>query len=369
MLSALDFLKEGIHSSDAASTKKFDTIVDDTPMDDHSPDIPTKEGADETPVVDHPTPNHVNISVNLDRKGTDTEKLKDIVNNRATERLQELHACMEAFELEYDPESVAGEEGFGSFVLNCLTGIANTITGILFLFKTGLFDGWRDFKRSELTEYCQAHVFTVKRLKHLTEGEFAPTEFEKPRGMLGSYMNAINSLEAVFNEMNIEAAAKRMLTVAKDIRDKIRTPDNVLSGIIEASNRDFDKIEKNVTKVFDKSSAIFTEKKTDTATFKELYGNTMQFEAVIDKLQDMDDVMRSVAGIESTMEDIEKVVKETIDDVKRYSVNIPKKTLDQFVAMIRNWGFMFEKFSVAVNDLYRVNHNVCINLKIVANKL
>jgi hypothetical protein len=369
MYSAMDFIAENIRERDAAA-KRLETIVDDTPMDDHEPDIPNKEGSNETPVTAHPIPNHINISVNLDKKEKIEEQLKDFAHNRSTERVETLHAAIESYQIEFNIDLCAGNEGFSNYIKNFFSGILNTITGMLYLFKTALFDGWRDFKRSELTEYCQSHAVTVRRIVRAEEGSYTFKDMEHPEGMQGGYVSAIDSLVAVFNALNISATTKRMKEIAKQMYNATAGNATEFANVVETSNREFDKIEREVNRVFDKSSTIFTEKRNDVAKFKVLYGTNRNMEDIIDRLIKMDDVLQSVAGVESDLESIQDTVKETVDYLKTApDAAISKKTIDVFSQLVRHWGFLFEKFSISVNDLYRVNHNVCVNLRVLADEL
>lgn len=369
MYSAMDLIANDIRERNAAA-KRLETIVDDTPMDDHEPDIPTKEGSDETPVVAHPTPNHVNINVNIDKKEKIEEQLKDIARNRSTERVEALHAAIESYQVEFNIDLTAGNEGFTNFIKNFFSGILNTIAGMVYLFKTALFDGWRDFKRSELTEYCQSHAMSIRRVVRNDEGIYNHLDMEHPEGMKGDYLTAIDSLVAVFNTLNITAATKRMKEIAKQMYRGTVGNGGDFANIVETSNREFDKIEHDVNRVFDKSSAVFTEKRNDSAKFTALYGSNRGMENIIDRLMKLDDVMQSVAGVESDLEDIESTVKDIVEYFKVSPEGyITKKTLDTFSKLVRHWGFLFEKFSISVNDLYRVNHNVCVNLRFLVGML
>ena len=369
MYSAMDFIADDIRERKAAA-KRLETIVDDTPLDGHEPDVPTKEGSDETPVVDYPTPNHVNINVNIDKKEKIEEQLKDIAHNRSKERLETLHVAIESYQIKFNIDLTPGNESFTGFIKNFLSDILNTIAGMIYLFKTALFDGWRDFKRSELTEYCQSHAVSIRRVFHNYEGVYDHLEMEHPEGMKGDYNKAISSLEELFNVINISATSKRMKEIAKQLYNSVTINVGEFTSLVETSNREFDRVERDVNRAFDKTSAIFTDKRNDNAKFKELYGSNRGFEDTVNRVIDLDDVMRSVAGVEDDLESLES----TINDMVKYFRHNPdrvvnKNTLSTLSKLIRRWGFLFEKFSIGANDLYRVNHNICVNLMTLVHAL
>ena len=58
--------------------------------------------------------------------------------------------------------------------------------------------------------------------------------------------------------------------------------------------------------------------------------------------------------LEQTIEYIGE--SENINDMSRSSV-------DSLAKIVRSWAFLFEKYSIIINDLYRVNHNLVYNLE------
>ena len=338
--------------------------------DDRVIDLPTKEG-EEGPaeVIDHPKPHHVNINVNIDKHDDLNEKIGDAMQNRDEERLAALHAAFEAYRIDMptmELELIPGTEDFGQFVRNLMLGIVNKITGLVYLFKTALFDGWRDLKRTELEVFRQNHVMDIAAIVKQDRFRFANMEMEHPEGMAGSYLKAAEALEKFFNELDIRSLVDQMHTIAKSVKDALGKGSTEFISVVDSANREFRDI-KAIERAFDATSKIFTTKKNDTATFKTLYETPQLLKTTIDKISDMDVVLKSVAGIVADLEDIEYEIKGIVHhpNIKE----LPKKHIELLSKMVFNWGIIFEKFSIVTNDLYRVNHNVTINLINLMNAL
>lgn len=61
------------------------------------------------------------------------------------------------------------------------------------------------------------------------------------------------------------------------------------------------------------------------------------------------------------MEETEEIVGEIakLVDVK----HIDHKQLDQLSKIARVWAYNFDKFGTVINDIYRIDHNVTLNIK------
>jgi hypothetical protein len=316
----------------------------------------------------------VNVNVNLGHPDPDNEKLKDVFDNRNEERVAELHAYIESFPLpviDYPVETC--EEGF---LLNLTTAILNKVTGLIFLFKTALFHGWRDFKRSELTVYTDNHTFDCQAVYHAKESEFAGMTLEHPRGMFGSYKDAIASAKELLNVLDINRRTELIKDTAKKISRAAFSSDANFYSVVEVSAKEFSKIEKDVLAAYQKTEKYFTDKRKDTDKFENLYGNKDGIKEVVNMVTDLDTVLRSVAGIADTLEYVESCVGDMVTALKINEKNLGgkdlafhKKQLDVLAGLVRSWGIIFEKFSIIVNDIYRVNHNVYINMKVMRDKL
>lgn len=360
MLTAMEMLAS-FNRDKEASAKRLETIVDDTPMDDHTPESPMKEGTDETAkTIEGAGTRHVNVSVNIDTKNKEEEILKNIADNHGTLRVATLHNYITRSNIHITPELIASQEGF---VDNVFNSILNKISGLMYLFKTALFDGWRDFKRTELKVFHDNHLASLRSIYKIKPGILDHITFEHPCGMQGDYITALNTLENVFNALNMSDTASKIVEVIEKLQSQVYIGNGTFSAVLDTEGRNFAKLEKEINKAFDKASEVFTEKKNDKAKLKDLYGTPADIETVVDKLIDMETHFQAVAGIYSKLEKIQDKVTDLNESVKRNEISA--KEINMLYDLIRVWGFMFEKFSLNVNDLYRVNHNVYVNLLVI----
>lgn len=333
-------------------------------------DLPTKEGeSGPADVIEHPETRHVNINVNIDKSHELDEKIADAMQNRDEERTAALHAAFEAYHIEMPTmglELVPGTEDFGQFVRNLIIGLANKITGAIYLLKTALFDGWRDLKRTELEVFCQNHSFDLTAITRQDRYRFEKMVLEHPEGMVGSYMQAADTLAKFFNELDMHALVAQMRSITNSVRKSLGRGSTEFISVVDSANRDFRDM-KVIERAFEETSKVFTTKKNDSATFKVLYDTPQLLKKTVDKVSRMDVVLKSVAGIVAELETIENEIKNISNhpNIKE----LPKKHVELLSKMVFNWAVIFEKFSIVTNDLYRVNHNITINLINLMNAL
>lgn len=360
MLTAFDMLAL-FNRDQEASAKRLETIVNDAPLDDHTPESPLKEDTDEAAkTVENVGTRHVNINVNVDTKNKEEELLKNIAENRGELRVKVLHNYIERSTIYVTPELIAGQEGF---IDNVFNGILNKLGGIVYLFKTALFDGWRDFKRTELKVYHDNRLSSLRSIYRIERGALDHLNLDHPRGMRGDYLSAIAALKAVFNVLNMSDTASKIIEVIDKLDSELYVNNPLFVSLVESTSRDYTKLERDINRAFDSASKIFTEGSDDKAKFTALYGSNAGIEKVMDTILDMEDQFQSVAGIYSKLEKIQNKVKTLSESAKR--VKLSSKEVNMLYDLIRIWGFMFEKFSLTINDLYRVNHNVYVNLLVI----
>lgn len=351
--------------------------------DDDSIAPPTKE-SDDNHIARHPSnfPEdiHVNINVNTrdiirknhpnlppaeDKPTEDEELLADLSKNRNHDRLFliQMHTGSITYSnINYLPS----QESLVSFVKNMLTGMINTLSHIAYLFKTALFRGWRDFKRSELAEYFESNRVTMIRMRRATEDGFLlNTEVDVPTGMKGSYIEAIGSLLSSLTELNMPARIEQMKAVITSIQETLLSTSS-FSSIVDAANRDFSN-RKNIDIAFDKSNKFFTDGKNHVATFEKCHSSLAMMFSCIDTIIEKDVELVNVSRMYDKLMDIEDAV-EMISESPSLE-RMSKNDLNTLNKVVTSWGYLFEKYSILINDLYRVNHCLFMNLKQVRKQL
>ena len=333
---------------------------------------PLKEDGDITPHPEvrnphaYPEDVHVNINVNTDdiKKASVNE---DAENNRDKDRVDELHAILNrnlpVGLTTADPNSYyfVANEDISGFIKNTFSSVINTLGHITNLFKTAVFNGWRDFKRSELKEYTESNVASVFRIRRMDYYAIRNINLDIPNGMKTSYLKSVKSLLDCLNAMDMPTRSKVLYSSAEKILSSLRNGNAAFASAINDASRDYAD-SKNVERLFYETEKHFTTQTSiKKATYEKAFESLAGFNQVLDDVLDAEDNFTAVAMVNDRLKDLEQTIgyigdSESINDMSRSSV-------DSLAKIVRSWAFLFEKYSIIINDLYRVNHNLVYNLE------
>lgn len=330
---------------------------------------PTKEGS--TIPVDvveaSKAPDQVKVDINintkdiLDDQTQKEELLTDIDSNRSVDRIEYIHALLTQ---EYSSiDKRLGMEDFSTFMRNILMSISNSVQHIMYLFKTAIFNGWKDFKRSELAVYCDNKASTVKNILKSDTPIFIDMELDTPKGFNGSYLQGMCVISEALADINMLQRANQMEILVKKISNIVIYGENTFTAAVESANRDFANT-KNINTVFAKTEKVFTSSSKSKATFRELYGTVDGLHGTLETMEGMEKDFQDVALVSERLESIETIVSGFIDHPNIYKLS--KDHVNMLGDIIKGMGFVFEKYAILMNDLFRINHNITINLKDMA---
>ena len=330
---------------------------------------PTKEG--ETIPVDvtntSTTPDQVKVDININSKNIEDtqtkqeELLADIDSNRSKDRITYMHNVLTQEYAIIDRRM--GMEGFSAFLRNILTSISNSVQHIMYLFRTAIFSGWKDFKRSEMMVYCDNYASTLKRVLACDLPTYVDMELDTPKGFKGSYLRGMTLISEACKDIDMLQRANKMEVLIKKISNIVIYGENTFNAIIDSANRDFANT-KNVDIAFNKTEQAFTTSSSAKATFRELYGTMEGLADTIDTMKEMEKDFQDVSLVAARLESIESIVAGFIDHPN--IAKLSKENLTTLGDIIKSMGFVFEKYSILMNDLFRINHNIALNLKQMA---
>ena len=318
--------------------------------------IPTKEEGGST---------DINIPEDLDDKDT-ADSTADIVIDISSrdEMRQELAARDHEIMMQHLHMSlqlarsvstgVIGQEDFSSFIANSLTSIGNVIGHIANLFKVSIFHGWRDFKRGEVTEYCESNNITMHRLYQLPYTEYKFTKIPYPEGMNGTYFQALTSLKTYLDELDLLRRADQMIGVIKAIHSDLIKINPTFKSHLADFNRIF--VPSRCDKLFKDTGKFFTSKKQVRTedSFGARFTSMGEFESTIRLCSDMDSHLRAVSSIHSRMEDLEYWMNRIVDS----SARLEKNHINDLVIIAKTMADTFDSYATVINDVNRVGHNL-----------
>lgn len=293
---------------------------------------------------------------------TNTEVVIDIKDNRDTKRQTDLLNYKQQILTSLNTidtivnnrlSGVLSQEGFSSFLANSIVGIGNLVGHITNLLATTVLYGWRDFKRSELTEYSDSNRITMTRLYAANYYEITTLSVPVPQGMEGKYYPALLSLQNFFEITDMPRKAKFMYETIKNIRKDITVSKGHFESYVRDINRKFNT--KNIYTAFEKTSSFFTTSKNmDNKQFKAVFDNMQEYEYTIKTCMSMDTELRQVSSVHSHMKDTESEINIIIDNKDKLDAEQVKGMADT----IRMMAEIVDVYGTCLNDTRRMSNNL-----------
>lgn len=327
--------------------------------------VPTKEeGASEDPPVedlddkDPHNPDDVDIVIDISDFNRTEERQTELALWRNT-LLYQLQP-VELYVRNYNLQRVAGQEGF---IANAVTGIANVIGHVVNLFNAGVLNGWRNFKRGELTAYVDSNLATMARIYRADFYLIEDVEIDTPQGMKGTYHQALDALTMYLTKLNMLQLSNKMLKTMEAIESDMHKANPSFTSKVKDANREF--ADPNVKKLFDDTSTFFTSEKFDRQRFQDVFTGMGDYEAVIKMSIKSDDQLRQVSSVHSRLMDIQKVTGRIVDEADKLN----KTQIEDLAKVARTMAETFDNYATGCADLIRVQHNLTENTKVIRKKL
>lgn len=267
---------------------------------------------------------------------------------------------------------LAGNESLFGFIGGAIDAVHAVISHITALFKTALFDGWRDFKRSELNFLCDSSEFRVKRIYRLPYENVANVRIVIPQGMITPYPKTSQDSFACLDTIDMEEKSKNILAAADGILTNLRSDNSKFNAVVDDLRSDFLN-RTDLDRAFDSTSKNFSNnKKDDEVLFQKQFRNMREFQETIELVADKGNrYLQGVSSIHSRLEETEEIVTEICDVIKRKEadVNISRSQVDILSKAARAWAVLFDHYSVVINDVSRLDHNLSISINRIIDAL
>lgn len=322
-------------------------FVDDIP-------VPTKEEGGMVPQEPEDlddkevTPGNVDITIDIGER-QDTIEQMQILTRSMYRHVQDMD-CM----IKNNRDGIYSNEDFSMGMTELIVGVFNIIGHVTNLFTTTLFHGWRDFKRSELTEYSDSNRLTMTRIYTMKYQEATYLKIPTPQGMKGTYPAALKALDTYLVELDMLKRCKRMLATIENIeKDLIKGNPNFLSQVRDAQKQFTD---KRLQDLFKNTGKFFTGSRDEGGQFEKHFNSIAEFEETVKRCMDMDSHLRGVASVFDYLKDIEKVVGRIADSQKARELN--RQQSEDISKVVRTLAETFESYATVINDLSRMNHNL-----------
>lgn len=143
--------------------------------------------------------------------------------------------------------------------------------------------------------------------------------------------------------------------------------DNVtFSAVVDDLRSDF--LNRNDTDaVFNTTSSNFGGgSRDDECLFQQQFKTVKEFQESVESVADKGNrYLQGVSAIHSRLEETEEIIDEICDVIKRRDTdaNISRSQLDILSKAARAWAVLFDHYSVVINDVSRLDHNLTLDLK------
>lgn len=315
-----------------------------------------EESTRRTFIEDEPSPKNAEIVIDIGENGDVTHKVfvedfSDFISSN--EALTSLTDICRLYRT-----GVISEESFSSSVKNAIAGVGNIVGHFVNLFTAALFHGWRDFKRSDLTAYCDSNKVTMLRIRAQEFVDLDNISVPVPQGMVGKYSPAIESLKTYLDVTDMPLVTRKISDCMRAILKDIGKGGGQCNSYINSSMG----VLKNTKslKSFDDTTKIFTTSKDSSEKkIRDVFISTEDIMTCVSTVSDMDSHMRAVAGVYSRVKNIEN----TIDGIIAEASNLHEAQVRDLVAAIKLLGDTVSRYAMVLNDTQRVSHNLCWVLK------
>lgn len=257
---------------------------------------------------------------------------------------------------------VNAQEGVVDGLGSMLVGLSDISMRLLCTLRTNLFSFYKSFKRSEIREYFEGHMVSVKQIEGVPFNTYMDMMVPAPAEMTARYMSAVDTVEALYNALDIlntiNTFNKVMIQVRKGV---VRDEPNYGVDLIQLTH--FNELKmKKVNEAVAAHNANFAgdKGKENARAFKNAYASMQEFKDVRVKLIGMEHHLQEVESVLSTMQSANQTLSQvanTLDKTKDIQVDFMK----QLVVSVRNMASMVDIYGTACRAQMALEHNhICV---------
>ena len=257
-------------------------------------------------------------------------------------------------------------EGLGSMLI----GLADISMRLLTTLKTNVFSFYKSMKRSEIREYFEGHMASVKRTEALPFNNYMDMEVPVPAEMTARFMPAVEAVEQLYAALDIvntiNAFNKVMVQVRKGV---VRDEPNYGVDLVQLAQFNEIKMKKvNAAVATHNGNFAGDKSEKNTRQFKDVYASMKEFIDVRQKLISMEFHLQEVSTVLGTMQSANQTLNQvaiTLDKTKDIQTDFMK----QLVVAVRNMASMIDIYGTACHAQMALEHNhVCV-LETIQNQL
>lgn len=253
--------------------------------------------------------------------------------------------------------ATTGTESMGNSFFNVWVGLTDILSRLGNNFKTNVTKFYLDLKRSELRYYSEMHARQVASVEALSIDQVLNVELPAPSGMLGSYKEATESIQSVYNALN----ADTVLNNANQCFNNIYRSVSIEDGKHRAFLAQFVNFSKEyagkVKMAIDAMNKHFTVDRTGNEPFSKSYKSMEEFRQVRHLLIGMEGHLQAIARLEKNHDAIIHSVENLTTVFQKDTTIIDKPFLQDLSEMVRMTATVFETYGIAAQRQCALEHN------------
>ena len=261
---------------------------------------------------------------------------------------------------EVSTESLAGNM-FGRMVVS----ICDTFTGLLNTFVTNVTKFHKALKRSELKEFCQSNRMKVGVVSNSISKAIGDVKVNAPAGMNTTFVQAIETLQAIYVQLNAVETARTMQAALQETFAKLSNQDSSVGKSILTNYNFIHTVIKNSKPAVLKCQKEFGSERAESVPITKAYADLSEVRKSIEMLLSMEPRLQDVHALVKMAQQMEAVVKGMVDLVKTKGVaelNIANRDLANLGETAKDLALIFDSYSLAATRQMTLEHNTVLNI-------
>lgn len=231
---------------------------------------------------------------------------------------------------------------------NFIHRILDLLGRITFNVKAHL-DGFnKEFKRSELRFYHESKHFAYANLvktKYFDKDLMVPI----PSGMKVPYLQAVNTIDALFKQLDIQSTVDILITYFK--AETAEKPKDITNKISKLTK---EQLEKELR-------VVFSSEKTTDVKLHTVISNIQDVFIVDKKILDLEPEFKQVETTCQKLGILEKLIDDVVTKLEK-DATLDYVYVRSLQVLVRTAAFQFDAYGVLLAEAQRIEHNFVILL-------
>ena len=264
----------------------------------------------------------------------------------------------------------ASTESFANVVVGRVIGrmvvsLCDTFTGLLNTFVTNVTKFHKALKRSELKEFCQSNRMKVGVVSNSLCKAIGDVKVNAPAGMNTTFVQAIETLQAIYVQLNAVETARTMQAALQETFAKLSNQDSSVGKSILTNYNFIHAVIKNSKPAVLKCQKEFGSERAESVPITKAYADLSEVRKSIEMLLSMEPRLQDVHALVKMAQQMEAVVKGMVDLVKTKGVaelNIANRDLANLGETAKDLALVFDSYSLAATRQMTLEHNTVLNI-------